>query len=82
MPTSKPRPGFSPPIGVLLKLGTYGLLRFGLAYFQLGNPGSLVSNPAVCFMGLYGDRSKGYEKMVAYSSIGHMGYVPAAAARL
>jgi len=31
-------------------------------------------------MGLYGDRSKGYEKMVAYSSIGHMGYVLLAAA--
>jgi len=33
-------------------------------------------------MGLYGDRSKGYEKMVAYSSIGHMGYVVAAATPL
>jgi len=33
-----------------------------------------------CAWGFMGDRSKGYEKMVAYSSIGHMGYVLLAAA--
>jgi len=46
----------------------------------MGNPGSLVSNlGSECVMGFLW-RSKGKKKMVAYSSIGHMGYVLHAAA--
>lgn len=66
--------------GVLSKLGTYGLVRFGLGMFP--ETWSLVSPAlsvlaAVCV--LYGAMAaiaqKDIKRMVAYSSIGHMGYV-------
>jgi len=59
------------------------LLRFGLGLFPeaWAALAPTLANWAVSV--LYGrDRSKGYEKMVAYSSIGHMGYVLLAAPRL
>lgn len=66
--------------GVLLKLGTYGLLRFGLGLFPeawaILSPW-LASWAAVSV--LYGSLAaiaqQDMKKMVAYSSIGHMGYV-------
>ncbi len=71
--------------GVLLKLGTYGLLRFGLGLFPEAwaalAPG-LATWAAVSV--LYGAftaiAQKDMKKMVAYSSIAHMGYVLLAAA--
>ncbi|GAB1538818.1 NADH-quinone oxidoreductase subunit M [Scytonema sp. NUACC21] len=71
--------------GVLLKLGTYGLLRFGMnllpeAWHYLG---PFLATWAVVSV-LYGSScaiaQKDMKKMVAYSSIGHMGYVLLAAA--
>lgn len=66
--------------GVLLKLGTYGLLRFGLGLFpeawQILAPG--LASWAVVSV-LYGAScaiaQKDMKKMVAYSSIAHMGYI-------
>ncbi len=71
--------------GVLLKLGTYGLLRFGMSL--LPEAWSYVA-PALAVWAvvsvLYGAScaiaQKDMKKMVAYSSIGHMGYVLLAAA--
>ena len=71
--------------GVLLKLGTYGLLRFCLGLFpeawQLAAPW-LAGWAAVSV--LYGSLAAiaqtDMKKMVAYSSVGHMGYVLLAAA--
>ena len=71
--------------GVLLKLGTYGLLRFGLGLFPeawaILSP--WLATWAVVSV-LYGAftaiAQKDMKKMVAYSSIGHMGYVLLAAA--
>lgn len=71
--------------GVLLKLGTYGLLRFGMNL--LPEAWSFVA-PALAIWAvvsvLYGAScaiaQKDMKKMVAYSSIGHMGYVLLAAA--
>ncbi|BAZ38295.1 NAD(P)H-quinone oxidoreductase subunit M [Calothrix sp. NIES-4101] len=66
--------------GVLAKLGTYGLLRFGLAMFP--NAWSTIA-PTLAIWGagsaIYGTLTaiaqKDIKRMVAYSSIGHMGYI-------
>jgi NAD(P)H-quinone oxidoreductase subunit 4 len=71
--------------GVLLKLGTYGLLRFGM--YLLPDAWRYVA-PALATWAvisvLYGAScaiaQKDMKKMVAYSSIGHMGYILLAAA--
>ncbi|MEM9922193.1 MAG: NADH-quinone oxidoreductase subunit M [Cyanobacteria bacterium P01_D01_bin.50] len=66
--------------GVLLKLGTYGILRFGMcllpeAWTQLG---PWLAGWAVISV-LYGAScaiaQKDMKKMVAYSSVAHMGYI-------
>ncbi|MEA5572132.1 NADH-quinone oxidoreductase subunit M [Calothrix sp. UHCC 0171] len=66
--------------GVLAKLGTYGLLRFGMAMFP--NAWSTIA-PTLAIWGagsaIYGTLTaiaqKDIKRMVAYSSIGHMGYI-------
>ncbi|MFQ3679283.1 MAG: NADH-quinone oxidoreductase subunit M [Pseudanabaenaceae cyanobacterium] len=66
--------------GVLLKLGTYGLLRFG---WQLFPQAWQNLAPALAWLAavstIYGCSvaisQKDMKKMVAYSSVGHMGYV-------
>ncbi|WP_009633975.1 NADH-quinone oxidoreductase subunit M [Synechocystis sp. PCC 7509] len=71
--------------GVLLKLGTYGILRFGLGLFPEAWTvlAPLMANWAVVSV-LYGAftaiAQTDMKKMVAYSSIAHMGYVLLAAA--
>ncbi|MUH01759.1 NADH-quinone oxidoreductase subunit M [Scytonema sp. UIC 10036] len=71
--------------GVLLKLGTYGLLRFGMNLLPEGwhYLAPALATWAVVSV-LYGSScaiaQKDMKKMVAYSSIGHMGYVLLAAA--
>jgi len=67
--------------GVLLKMGTYGILRINftlfpeataeLAYYFLGALGAFnIVYGALCAMA-----QKDLKKLVAYSSISHMGYV-------
>ncbi len=66
--------------GVLAKLGTYGLFRFGLGMFP--DAWSFLA-PYLAVWGaisvLYGAvtaiAQKDIKRMVAYSSVGHMGYV-------
>ncbi|WP_026082428.1 NADH-quinone oxidoreductase subunit M [Mastigocladopsis repens] len=71
--------------GVLLKLGTYGLLRFGMDLFPEGWSylAPFLATWAVISV-LYGAScaiaQKDMKKMVAYSSIGHMGFILLAAA--
>lgn len=71
--------------GVLLKLGTYGIFRFGLGLFPQAWPivAPWLAGLAVVST-LYGSLSaivqQDMKKMVAYSSIGHMGYILLAAA--
>lgn len=71
--------------GVLLKLGTYGLVRFGLQLFP--EVWSLLAPwlagwavVSVLYGSLAAISQTDMKKMVAYSSIGHMGYVLLAAA--
>ncbi|MCF4970567.1 NADH-quinone oxidoreductase subunit M [Nostoc sp. CMAA1605] len=71
--------------GVLLKLGTYGLLRFGMNLLPTawGYLAPWLAVWAVVSV-LYGSScaiaQTDMKKMVAYSSIGHMGYILLAAA--
>ena len=80
----------SPPVaillgGVLAKLGTYGLLRFGLGLFPetwaLVAPGlATIGAIGAVYGALTAIAQKDIKRMVAYSSIGHMGYVMLGAA--
>ncbi len=71
--------------GVLLKLGTYGLLRFGVGLFR---EGWVEIAPYLAILAaisaLYGAAcaiaQKDMKKVVAYSSIAHMAYILLAAA--
>ncbi|MEM9772297.1 MAG: NADH-quinone oxidoreductase subunit M [Cyanobacteria bacterium P01_D01_bin.73] len=75
--------------GVLLKLGTYGLLRFGLQLFpaawqQISSILALWATISVLY-GAFAAISQAIaladmKKMVAYSSVGHMGFILLAAA--
>ncbi len=71
--------------GVLLKMGTYGMLRIsfpifpdGVLYFQYGLACFGMINivyGALCAMGQHGVGKKDFKKLIAYSSVSHMGYV-------
>jgi NAD(P)H-quinone oxidoreductase subunit 4 len=71
--------------GVLLKLGTYGLIRFGLVMFPeaWATITPFLASWAVVSV-LFGTftaiAQTDMKKMVAYSSIGHMGFILLAAA--
>jgi NAD(P)H-quinone oxidoreductase subunit 4 len=67
------------------KLGTYGLVRFGLQLFPetwaFVAPGlSVIGVVSVMYGALSAIAQKDIKRMVAYSSIGHMGYIVVAAA--
>jgi NAD(P)H-quinone oxidoreductase subunit 4 len=71
--------------GVLLKLGTYGILRFGIGLFPEAwstlAPGLATwAVVSVLYGSLTAIAQKDMKKMVAYSSIGHMGFILLAAA--
>jgi NAD(P)H-quinone oxidoreductase subunit 4 len=66
--------------GILLKLGTYGLLRFGLGFFpELWHQWAPWLASWAAFTVLYGCMAalaqNDMKQMVAYSSVSHMGYV-------
>lgn len=66
--------------GVLLKLGTYGILRFCLGLFPEAwavlAPGLAIwAAVSVLFGSLAAIAQKDMKRMVAYSSVGHMGYI-------
>ncbi|WP_353933127.1 NADH-quinone oxidoreductase subunit M [Okeanomitos corallinicola TIOX110] len=71
--------------GVLLKLGTYGLLRFGMnllpAAWEYAAPSLATwAVVSVLFGASCAIAQTDMKKMVAYSSVGHMGYILLAAA--
>ena len=71
--------------GILAKLGTYGLIRFGLQLFpqtwSIIAPGlAIIGTISVLYGALSAIAQKDIKRMVAYSSIGHMGYILVAAA--
>jgi NAD(P)H-quinone oxidoreductase subunit 4 len=71
--------------GVLLKLGTYGLLRFGLSLFpeawqSLAPSLAIWAVVSVLYGAFTAIAQTDMKKMVAYSSIAHMGYILLASA--
>lgn len=73
--------------GVFAKLGTYGLVRFCVGLFpetwSLVAPGlSIIASVCIIYGALAAISQKDIKRMVAYSSIGHMGYVLLGAAAL
>ena len=71
--------------GILAKLGTYGLIRFGLQLFpeawSIVAPGlAIIGTVSVLYGALSAIAQKDIKRMVAYSSIGHMGYILVAVA--
>jgi len=71
--------------GVLLKMGTYGMLRFnwsmfpdGVEYFQdlIAWIGMIsIVYGALCALGQHKVGERDFKKLIAYSSVSHMGYV-------
>lgn len=78
--TQAPTAGSVILAGVLLKLGTYGLLRFGLYLFP---EAAVWSRPLFLTLGvigiLYGaivaTMQKDLKRLVAYSSVAHLGFI-------
>lgn len=73
--------------GIFAKLGTYGLVRFCVGLFpetwSLVAPGlSIIASVCIIYGALAAISQKDIKRMVAYSSIGHMGYVLLGAAAL
>ena len=73
--------------GVLAKLGAYGMLRFGLGLFPDAwatlSPGLATwATVSVLYGATVAIAQKDIKRMVAYSSIGHMGYILLGAASL
>ncbi len=73
--------------GVLAKLGTYGILRFGLGLFpdawaKLAPILAIWGAISILYGALAAIAQKDIKRMVAYSSIGHMGYILLGAAAL
>jgi NAD(P)H-quinone oxidoreductase subunit 4 len=71
--------------GILAKLGTYGVIRFGLQLFpetwaSLSPILAIIGTITVMYGALAAIAQRDIKRMVAYSSIGHMGYILVAAA--
>ena len=71
--------------GVLLKLGTYGILRFGVQLFPdswrlIGPWLAWIAVVSVLYGAVIAVTQIDMKKMVAYSSIAHMGFITLAAA--
>lgn len=73
--------------GILAKLGTYGIFRFGLGLFpeawaKLSPVLAVWAAVSILYGALAAIAQKDIKRMVAYSSIGHMGYILLGAAAL
>jgi NADH-quinone oxidoreductase subunit M len=66
--------------GVLLKLGTYGLIRFNLQFFpqaslEYASLLSILGVVGIIYGALVSMVQKDVKKLVAYSSVSHMGFI-------
>lgn len=66
--------------GILIKLGAYGFLRFALPLFPLGaqyfaNAFLILSVIAIIYGSFVALMQEDMKKMIAYSSVAHMGFV-------
>jgi len=66
--------------GVLLKMGTYGLVRFVLPFFPVASqqfawPIAILAVIGIIYGGLVAFAQKDVKKLIAYSSVAHLGFV-------
>ncbi len=66
--------------GILIKLGAYGFLRFAIPFFPAGalyfqNTILILSVIAIIYGSLVALMQEDMKKMIAYSSVAHMGFV-------
>ncbi|MCG3151455.1 MAG: NADH-quinone oxidoreductase subunit M [bacterium] len=78
--TDAPTAGSILLAGVLLKMGTYGLLRFNLPLFPLATPAWAPWLAALAIIGIIyaawiAAAQTDIKRLVAYSSVSHMGFV-------
>jgi NADH-quinone oxidoreductase subunit M len=78
--TEAPTAGSVILAGVLLKLGTYGMLRFGLYLFpgaavDLGPVLLTLATIGILYGAVVAAMQKDLKRLVAYSSVAHMGFI-------
>ena len=78
--TDAPTPGSVILAAILLKMGTYAFLRFGMPLFPMGVDVLaplilLLSGIGIVYGALVAWVQSDVKKLVAYSSVSHMGYV-------
>nr|WP_296065863.1 NADH-quinone oxidoreductase subunit M [uncultured Actinoplanes sp.] len=78
--TQAPTVGSVVLAGVLLKMGTYGLIRIGVGVTPLGARWAapvlgILAAAAILFGALICLRQTELKRLIAYSSVGHMGFV-------
>ena len=78
--TQAPTGGSVVLAGVLLKMGTYGLLRFVVPFFPnasegLAMPIAILSVVGIVYGALVAFAQTDVKKLVAYSSVSHLGFV-------
>ena len=66
--------------GVLLKMGTYGFLRFNLSMFpeasvRFAIPVAVLAIIGIIYGAMVAYAQKDFKKLVAYSSVSHLGFV-------
>lgn len=75
-----PTPGSVILAGVLLKMGTYGFLRFAIPFFPeatgaFSTPVMILAVVGIVYGSLMALAQSDIKKLVAYSSVAHLGYV-------
>jgi NADH-quinone oxidoreductase subunit M len=78
--TQAPTPGSVILAGVLLKLGTYGLMRFAMPLFPLAAAEGAQTLAVLAVVGVIYGALTAYaqsdvKRLVAYSSVSHMGFI-------
>jgi len=78
--TEAPTPGSVILAGVLLKMGTYGLIRFNLELFpnsaiEFAKPLAWLAVIGIVYGALMSITQKDVKRLVAYSSVSHLGFV-------
>jgi len=80
--TTAPPPGTMMLSGIMLKMGTYGLIRWllpvvPLGLQQWGNTAIILSVIGIVYASIIAITQKDFKRLIAYSSIAHVGLISA-----